>query len=251
MPGHGKGGKVLAKRGASLNRVIAKAPPRAVVSDDYVERITEVVNENAKEEILERKKLYDQLGKEKEGIENKIRTQNLDVVSDTVELQKNEEEKRFLEDMECVENLRLYLQRKSVKSQVLKQQILQNQEEIGKSNQKVEKIKSQMNNVFMRKVSSDPEADTLLSHLEKQISQKTRELECPVCYEVCQPPILRCPEFHLVCGQCWPRMRHCGECRTPYGGQMRHRYAERGHQELQELVKTREEHLKKNGETDV
>eukprot|EP00092_Neocalanus_flemingeri_P106609 GFUD01136794.1.p1 GENE.GFUD01136794.1~~GFUD01136794.1.p1 ORF type:complete len:158 (-),score=45.91 GFUD01136794.1:33-506(-) len=96
------------------------------------------------------------------------------------------------------------------------------------------------------KVSSDPESDPFLSHLEKQISQKTRELECPVCFVVCQPPILRCPEFHLVCGECWPRMRVCGECRAPYEGQMRHRYAERGHQELQELVRVREEHLKKN-----
>eukprot|EP00092_Neocalanus_flemingeri_P031586 GFUD01034302.1.p1 GENE.GFUD01034302.1~~GFUD01034302.1.p1 ORF type:complete len:198 (+),score=57.58 GFUD01034302.1:53-646(+) len=159
MPGRGKGGKVLAKRGATLNRVIAKAPPRAVVSDDYVERITEVVNENAKEEILERKKLYEKTFKDKEGIENKIRTQILDVESDSVKLQENEEAKRFfefkLEDIECVENERLYnegiIQRKSVKSQVLKQQIQQKQEEIGKSRLNLEKIQSQINNVFKRR----------------------------------------------------------------------------------------------------
>eukprot|EP00092_Neocalanus_flemingeri_P031587 GFUD01034303.1.p1 GENE.GFUD01034303.1~~GFUD01034303.1.p1 ORF type:complete len:248 (-),score=79.95 GFUD01034303.1:73-816(-) len=246
MPGRGKGGKVLAKRGATLNRVIAKAPPRAVVSDDYVERITEVVNENAKEEILERKKLYDKLVQNKEGIEIKIRTQILDVESDSVKLQENEDFFQFMLkdtfgffiflkfDIKCVEH----------ESQVLKQQIQQKQEEIGKSRLNVEKIQSQMNNLLKSKVSSDPEADLFLSHLKKQISQKTRELECPVCYQVCQPPILSCPEFHLVCGECWPRLRKCGECRAPYGGQKRHRYAERIHQELEELVRTREEHLK-------
>eukprot|EP00092_Neocalanus_flemingeri_P099183 GFUD01126523.1.p1 GENE.GFUD01126523.1~~GFUD01126523.1.p1 ORF type:complete len:224 (-),score=63.91 GFUD01126523.1:23-694(-) len=223
MPGHGKGGKVLAKRGASLNRVIAKAPPRA---ESLLRHLQELVQN-------------------KEGIENKIKTQILDVEWDSVQLQGNEaaieDFELKLEDIKCVEH----------ESQVLKQQIQQKQEEIGKSRLNVEKIQSQINNLLKSKVSSDPEADLFLSHLKKQISQKTRELECPVCYQVCQPPILSCPEFHLVCGQCWPRMRHCGECRTPYGGQMRHRYAERGHQELQELVKTREEHLKKNGETDV
>ena len=159
--------------------------------------------------------------------------------------------------MQCLKSKRLELsldkrsfegivQEKSVKSRILKQQIDLSKGEIEKSRLKVDIIKDKIDNVFKSKASSATESDPFLSHLDKQISQKTTELECPVCFIVCQPPILRCPEFHLVCGECWPRMRVCGECRAPYEGRMRHRYAERGHQELQDLIRTREEHIKKN-----
>merc|ERR1712096_184274 len=286
----------------SKAQVVPKAPTRfpgvdlsgAAARDttnDYIERITKVVNENAKGEFSEKKKLYETLVQDKKDIEKTIRTNNRELVVDSARLQKQEEDIQiwknsiyntnqkieFLDEdilgkedeldclkrkvtnkqdeLDCLENKRLELsldkrsfggivQEKSAKSRILKQRIQQKQDKIDQSIQKVDSIKTQIDNVFKSKVSLVPDLDPFLSHLDKQIAQKTGELECPVCFCVCQPPILSCPKFHLVCAECWPRMSVCGECRTPYEGQMRHRYAEREHQEMQELVRVREEHKK-------
>jgi len=248
------------------------------IPSDYIKRINKVVQENAKEEFTERKKMYEKLVKDKEYAETQMKAIGQEVALDSSKLQKHEEDIQiwknsifntsqkieFLDEeiheldekLQSLKSKRLELsldkrsfegivQEKSVKSRILKQQIDLSKEEIEKSRQRVEMIKDKIDNVFKSKASSATESDPFLSHLEKQISQKTTELECPVCFIVCQPPILRCPEFHLVCGECWPRMRVCGECRAPYEGRMRHRYAERGHQELQDLIRTREEHINK------
>ena len=89
-------------------------------------------------------------------------------------------------------------------------------------------------------------SDPFSKHLNKQIAQKSRELECAVCLIGCQPPILRCPLDHLVCKKCRPKLSVCGECRQPYKGEDRHRYAERSYEDLQGLLRTREEHARNN-----
>ena len=42
----------------------------------------------------------------------------------------------------------------------------------------------------------------MLSLLDNQIADKRRELECPVCFEECAPPIYTCTSQHLVCATC-------------------------------------------------
>jgi len=283
----GRPSNVMAGRHSTSHckiHVITKAPPRPSagvqdMSNHYIERISKVVNENAKEEFSERKKLYEKLIKDKEATENLLRENKREVGKETLKLQKHEEDIQiwknsicntyqkieFLDEdihdsedkLKCLKTKRLELSRdqrsfegivqeKSIKTGALKQQIQQKEGEMENSLNKLKTIKTKIDSVFKSKTSSAPESDPFLRHLDQQISQKTSELECPVCFCVCQPPILRCPEFHLVCSECWPKMRVCGECRAPYEGQMRHRYAERGHKDLQELVKTREEHLVKN-----
>ena len=68
-----------------------------------------------------------------------------------------------------------------------------------------------------------------LEKLEQEIVAKATELECPVCYSTCTPPIYSCPAQHLVCSTCRPQLTRCGECRVIYRGLLRHRYAERDH----------------------
>jgi len=75
----------------------------------------------------------------------------------------------------------------------------------------------------------------MLSSLEKQITGKRRELECPVCLEESAPPIFTCAAQHLVCGNCRPSLKKCVVCRVPYQEMSRHRYAERDHKDLVEL----------------
>ena len=42
----------------------------------------------------------------------------------------------------------------------------------------------------------------VLSLLDDQITAKRRELECPICFEECAPPIYTCTAQHLVCAKC-------------------------------------------------
>jgi len=83
----------------------------------------------------------------------------------------------------------------------------------------------------------------LLDFIKDQISEKEKELECPVCLEVATAPIFMCREQHLICSTCTPRVRECPECRVSYKGQpSRHRYAEKISEELQRL-RIRKQHL--------
>ena len=39
------------------------------------------------------------------------------------------------------------------------------------------------------------------------------ELECPICFELSRPPVYQCPEGHIICGNCRPRVSRCPVCR--------------------------------------
>jgi len=49
-------------------------------------------------------------------------------------------------------------------------------------------------------------------------------LECPVCLDICKPPIQvwQCPEGHIICGRCAarPELLVCPQCRQPVDGKM-------------------------------
>ena len=82
--------------------------------------------------------------------------------------------------------------------------------------------------------------DQLLSFLNESIAKKEKLLECPVCLEVASPPIFMCPESHLICSGCRPKVDECPECRTKYNGPPKiHRYAVEMAEELLEMIKER------------
>jgi len=78
----------------------------------------------------------------------------------------------------------------------------------------------------------------LVAFLTSSIKDKENDLECPVCLETASVPIYSCPESHLICSSCRPRIAECPVCRTNYGdkeGMKRHRYAEKTAKELEKL----------------
>ena len=77
----------------------------------------------------------------------------------------------------------------------------------------------------------------LLALVEGQISEMEEELECPVCFEVSDTaPIFKCPEDHLMCRSCRPRLSVCPLCRAQLGHKyQRFRGAERLAERLQAL----------------
>jgi len=79
-------------------------------------------------------------------------------------------------------------------------------------------------------------ANEFLKFIDHTISEKEKELECPVCLEVACSPIFMCSEQHLICSSCRPKLSHCPECRGLYTGKpKRHRYAEKTAEELERL----------------
>jgi hypothetical protein len=83
-----------------------------------------------------------------------------------------------------------------------------------------------------------------LDYISRKIEAKEKDLECPVCFEVASAPIFKCPQEHLICSVCRPKLSECPECRVRYRGEpRRHRYAEKSSEELEELWKERAEVL--------
>ena len=120
-----------------------------------------------------------------------------------------------------------------------------------------ERVDSQ-ENLKKRKTKSfnEPENVKLLDYINDQIEANEKELECPVCLEVASVPIFRCEELHIICLDCRPKVKKknnptdltrlflevstCPECRRPYPRKaLRHQYAERAAEELEELKKNR------------
>ena len=56
---------------------------------------------------------------------------------------------------------------------------------------------------------------SLLEFMERQILELEEELECPVCLEVATAaPIYKCPDDHLLCKICRPKLSECPQCRV-------------------------------------
>jgi len=92
----------------------------------------------------------------------------------------------------------------------------------------------------------NPKSDPRKQLLDFLIQKKEKELECPVCLVPATVPIYSCPESHLICSACRPKVAECPECRVVYsdkGMYKRHRYAERMVEELDMFRKESENEL--------
>ena len=143
-----------------------------------------------------------------------------DIVKDKLVIEKYVREKKLLE---------AYIDKEMSKFIHKKRNIKQN----------IDFLKNQLSPNRIATVSVQNSASTnnkLLSFLNKSISTKERELECPLCLEVSEPPIFMCPESHLICENCKPKVEKCPECRIQYQDTpKRHMYAEKTSEELLEL----------------
>ena len=50
--------------------------------------------------------------------------------------------------------------------------------------------------------------------LKQAIEKKEEDLKCPICLETAKPPIFMCPDSHIICSACAPKVRKCPECRV-------------------------------------
>ena len=76
----------------------------------------------------------------------------------------------------------------------------------------------------------------MIKFLRKQVKEKESSLECPVCLEIASVPIFACPEMHLICSSCCPKLKERPECRAKYQNPpRRHRFREETAVELKKL----------------
>jgi len=91
--------------------------------------------------------------------------------------------------------------------------VLQNEEE--KKTSELEKE--------MEKIASEIDKKKKVERPEKNKDIESC-LECPVCLDVCKPPlqVWQCPEGHIICGSCVdrPELRVCPQCRISLTGQL-------------------------------
>ena len=58
----------------------------------------------------------------------------------------------------------------------------------------------------------------MVDFIMQSIESKEKDLECPVCLETAIAPIFSCPESHVICSTCRPKVSKCPECRVTYKG---------------------------------
>ena len=54
----------------------------------------------------------------------------------------------------------------------------------------------------------------MVRFLKEAIEKKEEDLKCPICLETAQPPIFMCPDSHIICSECAPKVQTCPECRV-------------------------------------
>ena len=97
------------------------------------------------------------------------------------------------------------LQEKEDTEVLLKMDVRQQVEKLAKQEEKVKNAEKVVEDL-QRQIKALPEAPGynpyMLKQLDDQISERKEELECPVCFHECSPPIYTCSAQHLICGNC-------------------------------------------------
>ena len=97
------------------------------------------------------------------------------------------------------------LQEKEDTEVLLKMDVRQQVEKLAKQEEKVKNAEKVVEDL-QRQIKALPEAPGynpyMLKQLDDQISERKEELECPVCFHECSPPIYTCAAQHLICGNC-------------------------------------------------
>ena len=130
---------------------------------------------------------------------------------------------------------------KSVKKQLLEAQELESKlkndlKKVGKDIEVLEKRNMEIRNEITAETSqfqsmkdnSEREISDCRTQLLKHANSPSKaveesmslesELECPVCTEICLPPIYQCPEGHIICSTCRPQLDRCPVCRFQLQG---------------------------------
>ena len=83
---------------------------------------------------------------------------------------------------------------------------MQLEKEIESLRVKIDNLTKTEDNVSGKVDKAMLDAQRFLLNIDKKIDAKESDLECPVCFEVCAPPIYSCDEQHIICSECRPKV---------------------------------------------
>ena len=103
----------------------------------------------------------------------------------------------------------------------------------------IKEILSRLSKPDPPKQANTPLDSQMIDFLRQAVAKKKEDLLCPVCLETAQIPIFTCPDSHIICSACVPKLKvqECPQCRVDLPTPLkRHRFAEMTAAELEELV---------------
>jgi len=157
-------------------------------------------------------------------------------------------QKQLTEARQLEENLKSDLKRISKDIDVLQRRDIEVRNEISSKNKKFHHQES----VQQRKIQENKEKlQNFLAELKIRVKDRAKsketekephdraasmyeglnieaELECPICFELSRPPVYQCPEGHIICHRCRPKVTRCPVCRFVFKGpDIRNRFIEK------------------------
>ena len=78
----------------------------------------------------------------------------------------------------------------------------------------VKGILGRMSNSGKPKQETTQGENQMIEFLRGAIEKKEEDLTCPVCLEIANPPIFTCPDSHIICTACVPKVQMCPQCRV-------------------------------------
>jgi len=101
----------------------------------------------------------------------------------------------------------------------------------------VREILSRLSSSGPLKQENTPGDVKMVEFLKQAVEKKEEDLNCPICLETAKPPIFMCPDSHIICSICAPKVRTCPECRVRLPNPLkRHRFAEKTSLDLDDLL---------------
>ena len=78
----------------------------------------------------------------------------------------------------------------------------------------VKEILGRMSNSGKPKQETTLGENKMVEFLKGAIEKKEEDLTCPICLEIAKPPIFTCPDSHIICTACVPKVQMCPQCRV-------------------------------------
>merc|ERR1719462_1073108 len=101
----------------------------------------------------------------------------------------------------------------------------------------VREILSRLSSSGPLKQENTPFDVKMAEFLKQAVKKKEEDLTCSICLETAKPPIFMCPDSHIICSACAPKVRKCPECRVRLPNPLkRHRFAEKTSLDLDDLL---------------
>merc|ERR1719462_171563 len=92
----------------------------------------------------------------------------------------------------------------------------------------VREISSRLSSSGPQKQENTPVDAKMVEFLKQAVEKKEEDLKCPICLETAKSPIFMCPDSHIICSECAPKVQTCPQCRVELPTPLkRHRFAEK------------------------